>query len=154
LEVIAWVASESKPAKAQDDYGLSEPELSVSIEFVDGKKPTKTLLLGRPRPGQPGQYAKLADAPEVFVVPDSVAGMLEQDSLSYRPASLWQTTASDVVKLRIARAGQDEYVLQRKGDDWEVSGPFSVKAPKQVIDRLLLTLASPFAMSFRAHSSK
>jgi hypothetical protein len=154
LDVLSWVASEARPDKAQSEYGLGEPVLSVSIEFIDGKKPTKTLLLGRPRPGEPGLYAKLQGAPEVFVVPDSVAGMLEQDSLSYRPASLWHTTAPDVVKLTIARAGQDEYVLQRKGDDWEVSGPFSVKAPKQVVDRLLLTLASPFALSYRAHAAK
>lgn len=148
LEVLSWTGDVD--GKGQD--GMGAPLLRVTL--TDAKRPKQTLLIGKMRTGAVGHFARLADHPETFVVPDDLVAMLERDSLEYRPANLWRVANDDVTKLRIARAGQAEYTLERKGDDWEVSGPFSVKAaPRPVIDRLVQTLASPFALGYRTHAA-
>jgi hypothetical protein len=154
LEVLAWVAEQTAPAELQTKYGLGVPALSVTIGFSDAKKPPRTLQVGKSRTGSSGYYARLEGQPEVFAIAGDLLPLLQRDSLAYRPSSLWQVAGGDeVVKLQIAKAGQAEYSLQRKGDDWEVAGPFTVKAPREVVDKLVQALQFPRVQEYRAHTA-
>ena len=152
LEVLAWVSDAGGPDEMQSKYALGVPGLSVTVSFK-ARKPI-TLHVGKQRAGAPGYYARLEGRPEVFVIADDVRGLLNRDSLAYRRATLWQVAAGDeVVSLRIAKAGQPEYDLRRKGEDWEVTGPFAVKAPREVADKLVFALLAPRAEEYRAHAT-
>jgi hypothetical protein len=154
LEVLAWVAGSATPAELHAKYGLAVPPLSVTVRFSGDKKPARTLHVGKQRTGEPGYFARLEGQPEIFAVAADVRTLLNHDALFYRPSTLWQVAGGDdVVKLRIAKAGQEEYRLERKGDDWQVAGPFTVKAPREVVDRLVQALQAPRAEEYRAHSA-
>src|SRR5262249_31264602 len=43
--------------------------------------------------------------------------------------------------------------LRRKGEGWEVAGPFTVAAPRDVVDRLVAALVAPRALRYRAHAA-
>ncbi len=153
LEVLAFVADKAEGKQLQGHYGLGVPAVSVTVSFTDPKKPARTLLLGRMRPGAPGYFARLEDTPEIFAIGDDLHDLLERDSLAYRPGTLWQIDAGDdIVKLRIHKAGQDEYQLIRQGEEWQVSGPFTVNAPHAVVDKLTAALRSPKVEEYRAHA--
>ena len=90
----------------------------------------------------------------MFAVGSDLVGQLERDSLAYRPATLWQVAGGDeIVRLRIHKAGQAEYELIRMGDEWQVAGPFTVAAPREVVDKLTAALQSPKAEEYRAHTA-
>jgi hypothetical protein len=153
LEVLTFVADKAEGKQLQGHYGLGIPAVRVTVSFADVKKKPRTLLIGRQRPGAPGYFAKLEDAPEIFAVGSDLHDQLERDSLAYRPGTLWQIDAGDdIVKLRIHKAGQEEYQLERKGEKWQVSGPFTVAAPRAVVDKLTTALQAPKAEEYRAHS--
>jgi hypothetical protein len=153
LEVVQYVADKAG-ADELKKYGLVKPALRVELEFSDKKKPPRTLLIGNERRGQPGRYAKLENAPEIFALADDVCQDLERDALVYRPAELWKLKSNDpIVKLQIDKAGQAPYSLTLKDNDWQVSGPFTVTAPRDEINQLTAALASPRAKSYKAHSA-
>src|SRR5262249_21604607 len=152
LEVGKFVAASAPPAELEKKYSLGVPALQATLTFADKEKKPRTLLVGRE--GEGGFYAKLADAPEVFVIDRALHDLIDRDALAYRPAQLWQVSAGEeIVKFRIHKAGQEEYRLERKGDDWQVAGPFTVAAPREVVDRLIKTLSSPKAETYRAHQA-
>src|SRR5262249_45964378 len=91
--------------------------------------------------------------PEIFAIGSDLRDPLDRDSLAYRPADLWQIEPGDeIVKLRIHKAGQAPYQLVRKGEDWQGIGPFTVAAPREVVDKLLAALRNPKAEEYRAHA--
>jgi hypothetical protein len=155
LEVLAFVANSADAAELQTRYGLGLPALSVTVSFTGGKKPSQTLHIGKIRQGAPGYFARLEGAPEVFVIGSELRDQLDRDSLDYRPGTLWQVLGGDeIVKLRIAKAGQEEYQLVRKGDGWQVTGPFTVAAPREVVDKLTSALQAPKVDEYRVHAAK
>jgi hypothetical protein len=154
LEVLGFVAGKAEGKELQGQYGLGVPMLSVTVSFTDAKKKPRTLLVGRMRPGAAGYFAKLEDAPEIFAIAGDLYNLLDRDSLAYRPGTLWRIDSDDpIVKLRIHKAGQDEYQLIRKGEQWEVTGPFTVSAPSGVVDKLTAALQSPKAEEYRTHTA-
>jgi hypothetical protein len=152
LEVLAFVADRVPARQMQQQYGLGVAALVATVKFTDPKKPPLTLYVGNERPGAAGRYARLGGTDEVFVVADALADQLGRDSLAYRPALLWQVAAGDVTRLRVEKAGEAPYELNRKGEGWQVSGPFSVAAPGEVVGRLTAALAAPRAAGYRAHA--
>ncbi len=131
LEVLTFVADRAEGKEVQGRYGLGVPALRVTVSFLDKKKPARTLLVGRMRPGAPGYFAQLEGSPEIFAIGGDLHKQLDRDSLAYRPGTLWQIAGNDeIVKLSIHKAGQAEYQLVRKGDQWQVTGPFTVSAPR------------------------
>jgi hypothetical protein len=152
LEVLQFVAGSATPAELGEEYGLAVPELSVTAEFKD--KPARTIDVGRSRLIQLGYFARLEGAPEVFALPDDVVKLLERDSLAYRPTGLWQLASKDdITALRIHKAGQEEYRLTRKGEEWEVSGPFTVAAPKPVVEKLATALTAPRCETYKSNDA-
>jgi hypothetical protein len=155
LDVATFAADKATPAELQKKYGLGVPALSVTVSFSDKKKPARTIHVGKPHPFGLGYFARLEGAPEVFVLGHDLYGLLDRDSLAYRQRTLWQVDADDeIVKLNIHKSGQDPYQLVRKGEEWQVSGPFTVTAPAAVVDKLTAALRSPKAEQYLVHESK
>jgi hypothetical protein len=154
LEVLAFVADRASDKELQTRYGLGVPALSVKVNFTGDRKSARSLDVGKIRQGAPGYFARLEGAPEIFVIGSELRDQLDRDSLEYRPGTLWQVAGDDeIVKLRIAKAGQPEYQLERKGDDWQVTGPFTVAAPREVVDKLTAALKAPRALEYRVHTA-
>jgi hypothetical protein len=153
FEVLEYVDEEPNEEDLQEPYGLSVPELEVRLEFAGGPTP-RTLLVGKPRSDKPGRFAKLKEGPAVFAVADDVYSLLDRGSLSYRPPELWKLPpGEEIVRLRVRKKGQEPYDLTRKGAGWQVSGPFTVLAPAEVVGRLTAALSAPRCLEYAAHSA-
>jgi hypothetical protein len=151
LKAMTFVADDVPQKELGPRYGLAPPALEVTVTFADAAKPPRTLSVGERRVLEQGWFARLGDSRDVFALPADLHDRLEQSALAYLPSTLWQIAADDeIVKFRIAKAGQDEYQLVRKGDDWQVAGPFTVAAPSQVVERLSSALLSPRAEEYRS----
>lgn len=151
FKVLAFVADDVPKAELQNTYGLESPAWRLTFTFKDAAKAARVLLLGKPRSPEPGAFARLDGSADVFVVPADLRDRLEQPALAYLPSTLWQIAADDeVTRYQIAKAGQDPYQLVRKGDRWEVTGPFSVAAPTDVVEKLTAALQSPRVEEYKA----
>jgi hypothetical protein len=152
LDAMAFIADKPPAGRLHRDYGLGVPKMRVKLLFNDNSPP-RTLLIGKERRDGPGLFARLEGSGEVFTLAASLVEDLSRDALAYRPAALWTVARDDVARLKIARAGQEAYELVRKGDEWQVEGPFQVAAPRDVVERLLQSLASPRADEHLTHTT-
>jgi hypothetical protein len=150
FKVLTFVADDVPAADLQKQYGVATPLLRVTVSFSDQAKPAKSLLIGAARVLEQGSFARLDGSRDVFAIPGDLRSKLEQPGLAYMPSTLWQIAADDeIVRYRIAKSGQDEYQLSRMGDTWQVTGPFSVAAPSEVVERLSVALMSPKVEEYR-----
>ncbi|MGL4551365.1 MAG: DUF4340 domain-containing protein, partial [Gemmataceae bacterium] len=150
LEAVAFVDEVGKDADAAYilRYGLDRP--MVKAAFGD-----KTLLVGKPRGDGPGWYARVEGTRQVFTLANETAELLRRDSLAYRPSQLWALAPGDeVTEFGFTREGQPPFKIVRKGEGWEVTGPFTVAAPKEVAEGLVKALTAPKAEGYRAHEAK
>jgi hypothetical protein len=133
------------------NYGLDAPALKVTITPSDGA--SQTLLIGKPREGKPEVYAKLADAPEVFALKQSVKDAIDQPSLAFRPLQLWQIAGINVQSIKIGRP-TDPFALTRDGAIWKITGPFNANAFLPAVQPLLDAAAAPRAEKFESHANE
>lgn len=152
LEAIDYVNDTPKPDDLKN-YGLDTPTLTATLTFADPAMPAKTVQLGKPREGKPEVYAKLADAPAVFAVRQSVKDTLDAPALSYRPLELWQASPGDITQVRIERGGEP-YTLGRAGTEWKISGPFDATAQGSAVGQMLDALAAPRAERYETAAPK
>ncbi len=153
LEATEFVSQEPKPDELEAQYGLGKPPLKVRIEFAD-KKPAKEVLIGKPRGGKGGYFARLADGGPVFAITDDLHKQLARDSLSYRPQTLWQLIPEEIESLSVQKAGQKEYKLTRTDKEWKISGPFEANALAASVQKMTAELLSPRVESYTAHEAK
>ncbi|HEY1375160.1 MAG TPA: DUF4340 domain-containing protein, partial [Gemmataceae bacterium] len=151
LEVVEYVADAPTPEDLAK-YGLSAPPLAATLTFTDPAQPPKTVQVGGPRQGKPEVYAKLADAPGVFAVRETIKTELDQPSLAYRPLQLWQLAPEAVTAVEVQR-GNEKYRLSRDGGSWKLTGPFDAPASAQMALSLVNQVASPRAERYEAHAA-
>jgi len=154
LEAAEFVTQEPKPDQLEAEYGLSKPSLTVRIEFTDKKKPPKEVHIGKARSGKGGYFARVADGGPVFAINEELHKQLVRDSLSYRPQTLWQLVPEEIESLRVHKAGQQEYVVTRSGNDWKIRGPFEAKALSENVQKMTAELAAPKVEGYTAHEAK
>ncbi len=135
-----------------DAAPLAAPNLEVQLTFTDPGKPARKLLLGGQADSMAGVVAQLDGVTDRFVVADELNRRLRAGPLTYLPSTLWQISPRDeIVRFTIAKAGQDTYQLVRGENGWQVTGPFSVSAPREVVERLTQALTAPRAEEYRAY---
>jgi hypothetical protein len=148
-------------------YGLTQPQLTLSI--VTEKKPpasqpastepaasqpaatqpaevkTTTILVG----GKSGSqyFAKLADQPGVFQIPESTFKNLNVPLLDLRDKAIAQIDAAKVKGLEVTVNGQSA-VLARQNGRWQMAGAFVGPAETSVIDDLLKAIGQTKVAAF------
>jgi hypothetical protein len=121
-----FAAPQAQSYKAHDAkdlaaFGLDKPHLAVTVTTNDGKE--HTLLLGAPAGKEtPGRYAKLARAPAVFVVADTLARAADHSALDLLDPVL--VHGGMRIERVQSKRGDTSLTVQRKGDGWQVTeGP-------------------------------
>jgi hypothetical protein len=131
-ELAAPQAQSYKAHEAKDlaPYGLDEPALRLRVTTRDGKQ--HALLVGSPAgKDTPGRCAKLADAPAIFVVSDSLVRAADHAALDLLDPVLLRLDPARVERVR-SKAGDAVLGLERKGEEWRVveapGSPFTADA--------------------------
>src|SRR5262249_41051476 len=151
LNAVEYVSEMPSEEDLDKKYGLAKPALSATITFDEKeKKPAKTLQIGKQREGKNDYYAKLADAPAVFVIAKTVHDDLARDSLAYRPRDLWRVPVEDVTAIRVQRGEEPAYTLQHGDAGWKITGPFDASVNKMQAESLRNSLAALQCERFEA----
>jgi hypothetical protein len=153
LEAVEFASETAPPADLEKTYGLTKPALTATATFSDAKKPAQTLQIGNQLPGKAEYYAKLAGSRSVFIVKKDIRDAVDQDSLSFRPAQIFQMSAEDINELRITKEGP-EYRLEKLAADWKIAGPFDATATSSQVRTMTDEISNLRCERYAAHSAK
>ena len=124
---------------AQVENYFKQPFLEV-IFRADSTENRLTFAHGADRPADSLVYVKVSQSPDVAVVDSSTAWRLVQtfDELCYRRIIEFDT--GKITRVRLEFPGRT-LELEKKGEDWQISGPEKVKAQGWKVQNLLWDLS-------------
>ena len=121
-------------------YGLAKPRVTVTFR-VAGDKAPRTLLLGDKNPTGSDVYAKLPDAPRVFLVSAYLEGTFDKGAFGFRDKRILTFDREKIDRLDVA-AGTAKTTVARQSDTWSVVAPANARADFGVIEAVLSRLAN------------
>lgn len=132
-EVAEYVDDAPAADKLAGEYGLAVPRFTVRLTLTG--LGDKVLQVGAARAGKPEVFARLADAPGVFALPQTVVEPLAAGPLALLSPEVWavpgRVTAVEV------RRGAEAYTLAKSPTGWAVRGPFDAPVPAGTADKLV-----------------
>lgn len=143
LEALEFVADAPSAEELEKQYGLGASAIAATLTFTDKAKPPRTVLVGKSRGMKPGFFAKLADAPAVFVVGNETQGLLDRDVLALLPLQLWQLPPADMAAIGVQKEGQAAYQIATKEGDYRIAGPFDAPVVAATAQGMTNELAAP-----------
>ncbi|MDZ4743843.1 MAG: DUF4340 domain-containing protein [Verrucomicrobiota bacterium] len=121
------------------NYGLSEPDMEVSIRSSESDKP-QTLLIGQPVPNTPQKYyAKLKDSNSVITITAELFKELTKPLAEYRDKHLIDRYSNELNSL-VIQSGSKKVVLLKKDNEWKIDDAEGSPADTAIIIQLLDTL--------------
>ena len=154
LEAAEFVAESPTPADLDKQYGLARPALAVTLTFADKGKQARTLEVGKAKDSKSGYFARVADAPAVFVVDNDLHNLLDRDVLALLRAEQWRLSVADIASVRVRKEGQAEYRLIPATDGYRIAGPFDAAAQPTAGQVLTDELLAPRAENYVAMEAK
>ncbi len=142
-KTITFVADLASDLKG---FGLDQPQVTVTVgdfsegntaETNAGEREQARLLLGRA--DTDGVYAKLSDEPFIITIPKSLLESIWTDPIQWRPISVKDLKADDVVALEVTRFGQASLNLVREGKVWKLAKG-DTKVSQAAVESLVNTL--------------
>jgi hypothetical protein len=121
-------------------FGLAKPRITVTFR-VAGEKGPRTLLLGEKNPAGSDVYAKLPEAPRVFLVSGYLEGAYTKGVFGFRDKRVLTFDREKIDRLDVA-AGAAKTTVARQGDTWSVVAPVNARADFGVIEAVLSRLAN------------
>ena len=126
-------------------YGLDKPVVEVTAKLKDGK--TVGVLFGSENPKKSDTYAKLADAPGIFLSPVSGSKAFQKSLTDLRDKKILVLAPDDIEFVRIEN-GKSLMEFQKTGKDWRIKQPVDLKADAEEISGLLAAIESARATDF------
>jgi hypothetical protein len=121
-------------------FGLAKPRITVTFR-VAGDKTSRTLLVGDKNPTGSDLYAKLPEAPRVFLVSAYLEGAFDKGTFGFRDKRVLTFDREKIDRLEVA-AGAAKTSVARQADVWNVVAPVSARADFGVIEAVLSRLAN------------
>jgi hypothetical protein len=121
-------------------FGLAKPRVTITFR-VAGEQTPRTLLLGDKNPAGSDLYAKLPDAPRVFLVSGYLEGTFDKGVFGFRDKRVLTFDREKVDRLEVT-AGAAGTTVARQADTWSVVAPLSARADFGVIEAVLSRLAN------------
>jgi hypothetical protein len=135
LEALEYVTETPTPEQLAE-FGLDKPTASVTVRSAVLAEPL-TLQLGKPRPGKPETFAKLANGTSVFSIPQTLALTLADGALAWRPSEVWKIVPEQVATVKVEVKDQPAFELVKAADGWRLTGAFDAPAGTANVQKLL-----------------
>lgn len=119
------------------EYGLDAPRATVA--FTDPAGVDHTLLIGSKTPTGGDLYAKLADAPRVFLIGSWLEETFNRSRFDLRDKSIVKFARDAVSSVTITSASGTIALAQKNGE-WRMTSPSDAPADAAAVDGLLNTL--------------
>ena len=124
-------------------FGLNNPEQQFTVTLADGT--TKTLLVGSSLPIAGHHYAKLADAPAVYKLPDSQINSLQKEPFDFLERGPFKMVYNEVSSVKMDWKGQSKLLVKKDPTkyatetDWTLDGKdLSGREAEPMLDKMLL----------------
>lgn len=128
---------DEQPASLEP-FGLEEPRIKVAFT-ANGQE--RTLLLGARTPAGGDVYAKLEEAPRVFIVPGWLESGFDKTTFQLRDKSIVKVDREAIDRISIiGTPGTLELV--KDGETWRLAQPIAARADTNEIGSLLTRLTS------------
>ncbi|HTU99334.1 MAG TPA: DUF4340 domain-containing protein [Luteitalea sp.] len=128
---------DEKPASLEP-FGLESPRISLTFT---AKGPARTLLLGAKTTTGGDVYAKLADAPRVFLVPSFLEQSFDRTTFQLRNKTIVNVERDTIDRVAVIGApGTIE--LRKDGDSWRLVQPLQARADGAEVGTLLTRLTA------------
>jgi hypothetical protein len=117
-----FVSDDAAPPLAT--YGLEQPRLTVSV-FVGKDHAQKTLLIGgtREEPQKKTIYAKRAERPTVYAIPEYTTKNIDKDVNTLRDKTVLAFDQAKAGTLVVTRKDGAGFTLVKRDGAWHVEGP-------------------------------
>lgn len=141
LQTVSQFKFEKKltPDKSRwAEYGLENPEYSLSLT-IPGKEPIR-LMVGNKAPVGYGVYLRTGGGDEVYVASQYVATAMAKTLYDFRYKKVFPTDMSKLDKLTFMGADRIAVVIEKAGENWQVSKPEVAPADRQALEEFLSSL--------------
>ena len=127
------------------DYGLAEPRASFALQHSLGQY---TLLVGHDSPLGDQTYVKIATAPDVIAITNSILEFVPSEVDALRDRLLFHGSPDRVVRIEMRREGKGFVRLIRADGGWEMHEPIQALADVARVNALLDDLYAVRIKSF------
>jgi hypothetical protein len=131
-------AVDDQPASL-DEFGLASPRFSVAFKDTAGAE--RTLLVGNRTPTGGDLYAKLADAPRVFLIGSWLEETFNRSRFDLRDKAALKFPRDAVTGVTIVSAA-GTVSLAQSGGEWKLTAPEDAPADNGAADALVNALSS------------
>lgn len=119
-------------------YGLSQPNVSLTVKLKSGEQ--HRLRFGDKDFSGTNVYALIDENPEVVLVPNYLFESADKSLFDLRDKSVLDVEQAEVSMLELKTpAGQ--FLLTKKGDDWQIHQPRSLPADSGEVSSILSQLS-------------
>ena len=125
---------------ALKEYGLDPPRAEIAFK-VAGEAQSRRLLLGDKTPTGADLYAKLGDAPGVFLVQSYLESTFDRGTFDLRDKTALKFARDKVDGVELQREGET-LVFAKQGDDWRMRAPLDVRADYGAVEGLVGRLST------------
>ncbi|MSO48475.1 MAG: DUF4340 domain-containing protein [Acidobacteria bacterium] len=129
-------------------FGLAPARIKVAFKTA-GDATQKVLLIGNKTPTGGDLYAKLDNAPGVFLIGAFLEDTFNRKSFDLREKTALKFTREAVDSITLAQ-GTTRVTLAKTGSDWRFSGPNGARADAAAVDALIGQLAQARMTSIAA----
>src|SRR5271157_1229391 len=119
-------------------YGLTAPQLDVSVVRKDGK--TNELLIGDDTPTSSGSYVKLAGDPHVYTVASFVKSGIDKGLNDLRDKRLLTFDSEKLTRVELQAKGQPVEFGKNSQNEWTILKPRPLRADSSQVDTLVSKL--------------
>jgi Domain of unknown function (DUF4340) len=122
-----------------DVFGLAEPRIIVG--FSTSANRSARLLVGDKTATGGDMYARLDDAPAVFLIPSTLETSIDRKTLDLRDKTVLAFDQAQTTALEIA-SGSSLVRIEKRGEGWQVTRPYTARADSGVVESAFSRLAS------------
>ena len=131
-------------------YGLDPAKLRVMFK-AGGKD--HTLLLGDKTPTGGDMYARLPDAPRIFLVSSFLEATFNKTTFDLRDKTVLKIDREKVERVEV-QAGDRKTTFIKQGSDWRITTPFEARADFGAVEGIVGRLNSSPMKSIEAAEAK
>lgn len=117
------------------DFGLEPPAFSLSFETGDEAQP-RAIHFGEKTPTGGDMYARLGDAPRVFLVPAYLDSTFDRSTFDLRDKSVLKIQRDKVDGLEVAAAGTT-MTFAKRDEQWRMTAPIETRADYGAVEGLV-----------------
>ncbi len=112
------------PTPALPTYGLDHPRLTASL-FIGADEARKTLLIGgtREQDQKKTVYAKRAERPTVYSIPEYSVKNIDKDLVTLRDKTVLPFDKTKAAKLVVTRKDGAGFTLVKRDGNWHLDAP-------------------------------